>query len=151
MNKLIMLFMGLGLLFLLGCSTSAPSPTVTPSPTETPVPILATSVHEIIGVWQLGSGNHALYFEFNEDGTYRSAQRVVTNLQDSPQQLGQFAFEEGLLTFVTLDESPLCAGQTGTYDVLLLDQGRISLIQREDQCTIRTEKGGLIGLERLSP
>jgi hypothetical protein len=151
MKKNIMMFMVLGLLFLSGCATIAPSPTATPAPTETSVPVLATSVDDIIGIWQLGNGNHAVFFQFDEDGTYRTAQRVVTNLQDSPQMLGQFTLERGLLTLVTSDESPLCAGQSGGYEVHLLEQGRISFFQREDQCKTRTEKGAWSGLERLSP
>jgi hypothetical protein len=35
--------------------------------------------------------------------------------------------------------------------VHLLEQGRISFFQREDQCKTRTEKGAWSGLERLSP
>jgi len=56
-----MIFTGLGLL-LSGCSALAPSPTAPPAPTETPVPVLATSAENLIGVWQLGSGNFALFF-----------------------------------------------------------------------------------------
>ena len=151
MKKTITTFMALGLLLLSGCATPAPSPTATLAPTETSVPVLATSVDDIIGIWQWGNGNHAVFFQFDEDGTYRTAQRVVTNLQDSTQQLGQFTLEGGLLTLVTSEESPLCAGQSGTYEVHLLEQGRISFFQHEDQCTIRTEKGGMVGLEPLSP
>lgn len=79
--------------------------------------------------------------QFDEDGTFRTAQRVVTNLQDSPQQLGQFTFEGGLLTIVASDESPLCAGQSGTYEVRLLEQGQISLFQLEDECPMRDSVG----------
>jgi hypothetical protein len=150
MKKTIIIFTGLGLL-LSGCSALAPSPTATPAPTETPVPVLANNTEDIIGVWKLGSGDFAVFFQFSEDGTYQTAQRVVNNLHDSPQQMGQFTLEAGLLTLVTSEESPYCAGQSGTYEVRLLDQDQISLLHREDPCTIRSEYWVGSGLERVSP
>ena len=148
MKKSITTFMTLGLLLLSGCATLAPSPTATPAPTETPMPVLGTSVDDIIGTWQLGKGDHAVFLLFDADGTFRTAQRDVTNLQDSPQQLGQFTLEGALLTIVTNEESPLCADQSGTYEVHLLEQGRISFYQLEEQCTLR---GELNDLEPVSP
>lgn len=150
MKKTITMLMVLGLLLLSGCATLAPSPTTTPAPTETPVPVLATSADDIIGIWQLGIGPLALFFQFDEDGTYRVAQRVVTNLQDSPTNLGQFTLEGGLLTFITSDESPLCAGKNGTYEVHLLEQGRIGFSLVEDECIIRAGTS-YPSLEPLSP
>lgn len=150
MKKTITMYMSLGLLFLSGCATLAPSPTATLAPTETAVPTLATSADDIIGIWKLGSGNIALFFQFNEDGTYRMAQRVITNLQDGPSQLGQIMLEGGLLTLVTSDESPLCAGQTGTYEVRLMEPGRIGFFLNEDQCTLRAHNS-YSGLELVSP
>jgi hypothetical protein len=150
MKKTITTFMALVLLLLTGCATLAPSPTTTPAPTETSVPTLATSDDDLIGIWQFGSGNFALFFQFDEDGTYRVAQRVVTNLQDSPNQLGQFMVEGGLLTLVTSDESVLCAGQTGTYEVHLLEQGRIDMVLQEDPCSLRAA-AIYSGLEPFSP
>jgi hypothetical protein len=101
------------------------------------VPPLATGVDDVTGSWQWGSGDRIIFFQFDEDGTFLQASQVATNLQDNPQQLGQFTFEAGLLTFVTSDESPLCAGQSGTYEVRLLEQGQIGLFLREDECSLR--------------
>lgn len=139
MKATIISFIALGLLLLSGCATLAPSPTATPAPTETPVPVLATRHDDIIGIWQLGSGDHAVFFQFDEDGTFRTAQRVVTNLQDSPQQLGEFTIEGGLLTLANSVESPYCAGQNGIYEAQLREQGQISFIQQDDPCTFRAE------------
>lgn len=150
MKNRFAIFLSLGFLFLTGCVTLAPSPTATPEPIETPVLILATSVDDLIGIWQLGSGTFGLFFQFNEDGTYRVAQRVDTNLQDSPTQMGQFMLEGGLLTLVTGEESPLCASQTGTYVVHLMEQGRIDFVLQDDPCILRAETS-YSGLERLSP
>jgi hypothetical protein len=139
MRKSIKSFLAMGLLFLSGCATFASSPTATPAPTEPPVPVLVTSVNDIIGVWQLGSGDHAVFFQFDVDGTFRTAQRVVSNLQDNPQQLGQFTLEEGLMTLINSDESPYCAGQNGTYEVYQSEQGQISFVQHEDPCFFRAD------------
>lgn len=144
MKMTITAFMALELLLLSGCAALAPSPTATPAPTETPVPPLATSADDVIGIWQWGSGDRIIFFQFDEDGTFLQASRIATNLQDNPQQLGQFMFEGGLLTLVSNDESPLCAGQSGTYEVRLLEQGRIGLFLREDEC-------GLRGSTNISP
>ena len=149
MKKSITTFMALGLLLMSGCATLAPSPTATAEPTETPMPVLATSINDVIGIWQLGSGNFALFFQFDEDGTYRVAQRIVTNLQDNPTQMGQFTLNEGLLTLVTSEESPLCAGQSGIYEVRLPEQGRIDFFLQEDPCTLRAETS-YSGLELVS-
>ena len=151
MKSAVAMIMVMGLMLLSGCGTATPDPTATPLPTETPAPILAMSADDIIGIWQLGIGDHATFFQFDEDGTYRGAQRVLTNLQDSQQQLGQFTLEAGLLTLVTSDESPLCAGQSGTYEVLLLEGGQISFTLKEDPCTIRTEYWMRGGWDPVSP
>ena len=151
MTKTSMMYMVMVLLLLSGCAAPVPSATATPAPTETPAPVLATSADDVLGLWQLGSGDFAIFFQFDEDGTYRTAQRVVTNLQDSPQQLGQFTLEDGLLTLIPSEESPYCAGESGTYDVHLLEGGRISFLQHEDPCTIRTEYWMASELEPLSP
>ena len=137
-------------LLLTGCAAVAPTSTATPVPTETPVPILATSASDIIGIWQLGSGNFALFFQFDEDGAYRTAQRVAINLQDNPTQLGEYTLEGGLLTLATSDDSPLCAGQSGAYEVHLLEGGQISFSLQEDPCTLRAETS-YSGLEPVSP
>ena len=151
MNKLMTALMTLGLLLLSACATSTPSPTATPAPTETPTSVLATSVDDIIGVWQFGSGDTAIFHQFDEDGTYRTAQRVVTNLQDSPQQLGEFTLEGGSLILVASDDSPACAGQSGTYEVHLLEQDQISFLLQEDPCTMRTDYWMRGGWEPVSP
>jgi hypothetical protein len=150
MNRSIQAFMALGLLILSGCTKLASPPTITPAPTEASLPTLATSTDELIGVWKLGSGPRTLFFRFDEDGSYRMALGVVTNLEGSPQHFGQYKFEGGLLTFITNDESPVCAGQSGTYEVRLLKQRQLALALREDQCSIRADSN-FSPLEPYSP
>lgn len=137
MKKTILAFMALGLLLLAGCATPESPPTATPAPTETPVPPLATNADDVIGLWSFGSGPRAQFFQFDEEGTFVMARGVVTNLEDSPLYFGQFLFEGGLLTFVTSDDSAGCSGTSGTYEVRLLEQGRLALILVEDDCSLR--------------
>jgi len=145
--------MALELLLLSGCATRAPSPTETPAPSETPVPALATSAEDVIGIWQEGDrfSSYSNFLQFGEDGTYRVGSGTLTNLEDGPQELGQFTLEGGLVTFVASDESPLCAGQSGTYEVRLLEQGRLGFSLREDACSYRAVAGILSFVEPLSP
>jgi ABC-type transport system substrate-binding protein len=119
-------------------STATPEPpTATPAPAETPEPPLATSVDDLIGRWSFGSGAYAQYFHFNEDGTYVMARGSVANLEDNQLQFGPFLFEDGLLTFETSDDSLGCTGQSGTYEVRLLEEGRIAFVLVEDECSLR--------------
>ena len=78
------------------------------------------------------------------------ARGVVTNLEDSPLHFGPVLFEGGLLTFVTSDDSAGCAGQSGTYEVRLLEQGRIAFILVEDECSLRASEN-YSALVPLSP
>jgi len=119
-------------------STATPEPpTATPAPAETPEPPLATSVDDLIGRWSFGSGAYAQYFQFNEDGTYVMARGSVANLEDNQLHFGPFLFEDGLLTFETSDDSLGCTGQSGTYEVRLLEEGRIAFVLVEDECSLR--------------
>ena len=105
---------------------------------KTPAPALATRSDDVIGIWQWVAGFDGipLFFQFDEDGTWRHAKRIVTNLEDSPVLIGSFMLEGGLMTIATSDESPLCAGQSGTYEARLLEQGRLDFSQRFDRISI---------------
>jgi hypothetical protein len=149
--KKLMLIIDLVLLLQTGCSSSLQSPSAASKPTETPAPPLAESIEDILGYWQIGSGDVAVFFQFDESGDFRSAQRLVSNLQESPQQTGQFSLEGGILTISTSDESPYCAAQEGTYEVHLLEQGQISFSMIEDQCLIRNDYWMRSTLSPISP
>jgi hypothetical protein len=65
--------------------------------------------------------------------------------QDNPQartqeqfnRLIEFRLEGTSLTFITSDESALCAGQTGSYQVELTEQGQLQFELEEDPCQER--------------
>lgn len=137
MKGTIKYYLSLGIIVLAGCAAPEPTPTAIPEPTATTIPVLAQSADEIFGIWQSGSGNIKLYFQFNPDGTFRVAQRELSNLQEGPTMVGEYSVEAGLVTLDTNAESALCTGQVGIYEVYLLDGDRISLILKEDPCLIR--------------
>ena len=141
MNRVKSTIMSAVALFLSGCAILAPEPTATPAPTPTPAPVPITNVDQIIGIWQetltQGGARVGTFLHFKEDGTYTVAGELVSNLEDSPQEQGQFKFDGGLITIVASDESALCAGQSGTYEVHLTREGRLDFSQREDPCGIR--------------
>ena len=87
------------------------------------------TVEDFTGTWFLSSAG--LYVQFNEDGTFRAASSVA-DLEDEPFDLGQFRLEGTLFTFTTSDESPLCAGQSGSYQVELTEEGELQFALEED-------------------
>ena len=134
MKRIITGSMALGLLLQSGCATLASTPTLTPAPTNTPEPALVTNAEDIIGIWKAG----VEFLQIKEDGTYRVASHVIANLEDSAQELGRFTLEGGVITWVTSDDSPICAGQSATYEARLTEQGELSFSPRgEDPCSMR--------------
>ncbi len=107
------------------------------------------TVEEFTGTWfQSSSG---VYSQFNEDGTFRVALSVA-DLEDDPADLGQFRLEGTLVTFTTSDDSPNCAGQSGSYQVELTEEGHLRFVLEEDPCGLRASPSlGLpSGLLRLT-
>ena len=92
------------------------------------------TVEDLTGIWEKMAASR--YLQFNEDGTFRGASSV-TNLENAPSPLGQFRLEGTLLTFITSDESPDCAGQSGSYQVQLTEEGELQFVLEEDPCPVR--------------
>ena len=69
-------------------ATITPAPTAapssTPEPTPTPQPELATSIMDIVGVWEHPLPGISGFREFREDGTNSSAAGVIENLSEQP-------------------------------------------------------------------
>ena len=99
------------------CAGSQPAPSIT--------------VEDLIGVW------HGYYYlQLSEDGTYRFADyRQV--LEEDPWNVGQFRLEGTSLTFITDIESEVCAGQTGSYEIELTEEGQLQFELQEDPCMER--------------
>jgi len=86
-------------------------------------------------VWHITSP--WLYLLLNEDGTF-IATDVSNWRKPHPSYAGQFRLEGTSLTFAPSDESPLCAGQTGSYQVELTEEGQLQLVLEEEQCEGRS-------------
>lgn len=136
------------LIVLVGCQPSPePMPTSTPTPVPpTPTPTPSITVEDLIGVW-----NYACkYLQFREDGTYHQGSNPGT-LEEYPSEMGTFQLDGISLTLITSEDSYLCPGQTGSFEVDLTEQGQLKLMAPEDECRGRGSgmSGGL--WSRVSP
>ena len=75
----------------------------------------------------------ATWLQLSEDGTYGFADSPQL-IEEAPFDAGQFRLEGTSLTFITNDESELCAGQTGNYEVELTEEGQLQFALEEDAC-----------------
>jgi hypothetical protein len=103
---------------------------------------------DITGVWMQEDGE--LYFQFNEDGTYRTAY-VLAFLEKAPFEVGQFRLEGTSFTFITSDESWLCPGLIGSYEVELTEQDQLQFVLQEDACEGRGIKVPAEPWDRVEP
>ena len=109
------------------------------------------TVEDFTGRWVQSSS--AVWVQFNEDGTFRAALSVA-DLEQRPIDLGEFRLEGTLFTFASSDESRDCAGQSGTYQVELTEEGHLQFVLEEDPCGIRASptSGAPSGpLRRIEP
>jgi hypothetical protein len=134
-------------LVIAACGGSQPAPTPVPPtptpvpPTSTPVPptptpvpptpTLSITVEDSIGVWSRG----CKYLQFREDGTYRGGRHP--DLEKYPSEVGSFHLDGTSLTLIMSEDSVLCPGQTGSFEVELIDRDQLKLTLREDECQPR--------------
>ncbi len=104
------------------------------------------SEEDLIGIWTHGGS----YNQFNEDGTYVVA-ASADELTSQPIEYGDFRLEGSTLTFITNEESGLCAGETGNYEVEMAEEGRIEITVVEDSCNERSRFLRNVFLNRYSP
>jgi len=103
------------------------------------------TVDDVTGTWKvLTFGSYA---QINEDGTYSIA-GTIERLEDSPLDVGQWTLEGALFTYISSDESAVCAaGESGIYEVELTDESRMRHVRQEDAC--RTRSASTVDLERV--
>ncbi len=106
----------------------------------------AINVEDLIGAWTFGGGYH----QFNEDGTYVTA-ASADELASQPLEYGEFRLEGTTLTFITNEESGVCAGTTGNYEVEIAEEDRIEITLVEDSCSERARFLRNVFLNRYSP
>jgi hypothetical protein len=90
---------------------------------------------ELTGVWKQDEG--PAFLQLTKDGTYAVAIMGPDFLEKAPMEIGEFRLEETSLTFITSSESAYCAGQTGSYQVELTEQGQLQFELEEDACRYR--------------
>jgi len=129
----------LSALIVSGCGPTTAQPAPVPStPTAvppTPVPPMPTpsiTVEDLIGVWNRA----CMYLQFREDGTFRQG-GSPDRLEEYPSEVGTFQLDGTSLTLITSEDSFLCSGQTGSFEVELTQQGQLKLMLREDECRAR--------------
>ena len=130
MNKLMAGSIAIVMFLLAGC---------TPQPA-------GFTVDDLYGIWTHGGD----YNQFNEDGTYVVA-ASVDELTSRPIEYGDFRFEGTTLTFITNEESGICAGKTGNYEVEMAEASRIEITLVEDSCGARSRFLRNVFLKRYSP
>ena len=119
--KILVVLVTLTPLTLAACAVSQPAPSI-------------GSV-DLTGVWKKDQAD--VFLQLNEDGTYAFADVGPAFLEKAPIDIGRFRLEGTSLTFITSDESFLCAGQTGSYQVELSEQGQIQFEFEDDACQER--------------
>jgi hypothetical protein len=112
-------------------------------------PASSTTAKNFTGVWRRSSGTEA-YLQLNEDGTYSFAW-AQQELEEAPIEIGEFRLEGTSLTFIASDESASCAGQTGSYQVELTEQGQLEFVIQEDPCWDRRHGVPTQSWDRVEP
>jgi len=119
--------------------TSAPSST--PEPTPTPQPELATSIMDIVGVWEHPLPGSSVFREIRQDGNMTSAAGVIENLGEQPHSMSESWFEGNRFMVNIIDtvlpDHKACIGVVGIYEVQLLADGNLRFVVIEDECEIR--------------
>ncbi len=106
----------------------------------------AINVEDLIGIWT----NAGQYNQFNEDGTYVVAGSVDL-LTSRPTEYGDYRLEGTTLILISDEESTLCAGKTGSYEVEIAAEDRIEITLVEDSCSERGRFMRNVFLNRYSP
>ena len=119
-------------------STPTAAPSSTPEPTPTPKPDLATSIMDIVGVWEQPVFSGSWFMEIGENGTMSLAKGVIENLDEQPYTISNSWFE-GNRFMVEIIETvapslSACVGEVGIYEVQLLADGSPRFVAIEDEC-----------------
>ena len=136
MKILSITLMVIGLILLTGCSASD-----TPSG---PGPV--TDAKDILGTWKKAG----TYYQFNEDGTYRSASSLEM-LAERPRTLGEFWFEGGQFfkKEIKVRNVSSCGSAIGIYEVQMLENGNLEFTSVEDECQKRASSTTAAAYKRV--
>jgi hypothetical protein len=97
---------------------------------------LATSIEDFLGTW-FSDGDHAMYLQFDSDGTCPVA--VSQKRMDSDPNVECICSFEGTQMTIACNEAkgiPSCPGDA-VYEVQLLPNGNIKFLNVKDPCAPR--------------
>jgi hypothetical protein len=122
--------------------TLTPSPTL--EPTVTPLPEFATSIVDLVGVWEHRMPKASEYMKINEGGTVISARGVPENLDEQPHSTSEIWFEGNQFMIKVIDSVipgfQRCIDDIGIYEVQMMDNESLQLVLIKDTCEKRGEK-----------
>lgn len=94
------------------------------------------SAEEILGTWSFSGA--MFHFQFRADGTFRANQSRAGLESDSPEDLGTYVVESGVITLTSGETTRYCKpGEVGTYDIYFTAQGQLAFLLRQDNCSMR--------------
>lgn len=94
------------------------------------------SAADIIGTWRWQTASFHLLFQ--PDGSYRADESLVGLHTDSPEDLGTYQVQAGILTTISGKTSRYCRpGDAGVYKIYLTAAGQLALVLQKDACTVR--------------
>ena len=98
-----------------------------------PPPVVA---EDIIGTWRLLAGG--FHFQFRSDGTYRASTTVGDLNSDTPQDIGTYTVEDGVLTITSSEITEVCHdGEAGVYALSFRDDGALGFFVESEGCEMR--------------
>jgi hypothetical protein len=100
-------------------------------------PAASITVEDLIGMWKDDDGPD--FLQLNGDGTYAVAPINPDFLEKAPVEIGEFRLEGTSITYMASSESAFCTGQTGSYQVELIEEGKLQFELQEDACQVRAD------------
>ena len=95
-----------------------------------------TRAEDIVGTWRYELAE--FHFQFRADGTYRANQSRAGLDSDSPEDLGTYTLEDGLLALMSGEKTRYCApGNAGLYALSFTDKGELAFVLQSDDCEMR--------------
>jgi len=123
-------------------STTTQPPITTTTTTEAPTtstqaPLGPVTAEDLVGIWRTQEAPS--FHQYHEDGTSRAALTLeMLEDDDKVHALGTFTIEGNLFTQIEGDKDRACkAGERGTYEIGMLESGRVRYFLIEDECDHR--------------
>ncbi|MBN1965301.1 MAG: nucleoside hydrolase [Anaerolineae bacterium] len=120
-----------------GRDPSAPLPVVAttqPEPAAAMTPV--ASADDIIGSWRWQTDT--FHFQFRADGEFRADLSLEGLNSDSPEDLGTFQLEGGVITLTSGGTTQVCdPGDVGVYALFFTPENELVFVVQEDACYMR--------------